>query len=102
MGSESKHTPGPWHVGQGGNRHANRVWTLDMRPVVNLCSIGMGPADIDPEAQANARLIAAAPDLFEALQQCLGSLRALGAENGHAAEAARTALSRATGGVDAG
>ena len=41
-----------------------------MRPVVNLCSMGMSPADIDSETQANARLIAAAPDLLEALERC--------------------------------
>lgn len=59
------HTPGPWHVGVGGNFHSNRVWTEDMRPVAGLCSMGTAPADIDPEAQANARLIAAAPELLD-------------------------------------
>ncbi len=65
----SKHTPGPWHVGVGGNLHANRVWTADMFPITNLCSLGPSPADIDPEAQANGRLIAAAPDLLDALKE---------------------------------
>lgn len=67
-------TKGPWHVGRGGIQHANRVWTTDMRPVVNLCSMGISPADIDAEAQANAHLIAAAPELYEALKELLGSL----------------------------
>lgn len=67
--SESSHTPGPWHIGIGGMLHANRVWTKDMRPVVNLCSMGTAPADLDPEAQANGRLIATAPDLLAALKE---------------------------------
>lgn len=66
---EGKHTPGPWKLDNEPSFHRNRVWTEDMRPIVNLCSMGMSPADIDPEAQANARLIAAAPDLLEALHR---------------------------------
>lgn len=93
----SKHTPGPWHVGVGGNLHANRVWTADMRPVVNLCPMGPAPADIDPEAQANARLIAAAPDMLRALQQIEREMRAgLGSAFGETREAIRRALATAT------
>lgn len=40
--------------------------------------------------------VAAAPDLLEALWQCVGSLKALGAESGFAAEAARAAIAKAT------
>lgn len=64
------HTKGPWHLGVGDNLRGNRVWTADIRPIVNLCTMGQSPPDIDPQAQANGRLIAAAPDL-------LASLRAL-------------------------
>lgn len=67
--AEESHTPGPWHVGVGGNFHGNRIWTSGMRPVVNLCSMGTAPADLDPEAQANGKLIAAAPDLLELVRQ---------------------------------
>lgn len=62
------HTPGPWKLDNEPAFHRNRVWTQDMRPIVNLCSMGTAPADIDPEAQANACLIAAAPELLEALE----------------------------------
>lgn len=41
--------------------------------------------------------IAAVPDMHEALYQCLGSLKALGAENGFASEAARAAIAKAEG-----
>jgi hypothetical protein len=66
------HTPGQWYVGNkqrpsGTPFAANRVWSGD-RPIAMLISDSAQPADIDPETQANARLIAAAPDLLEALQ----------------------------------
>jgi len=62
-------TAGPWKLGEGGFMHANRVWTQDMRPVANLCSFGSSPADLDPVAQANGRLIAAAPSLLAACKR---------------------------------
>lgn len=37
-----------------------------MQPIVNMISFGASPADLEPIAQANARLISAAPDLLEA------------------------------------
>lgn len=69
--TERSFTPGPWQTGVGGRGffHSNRVWTADNRPIVNMLSMGMQPADICPEAQANARLIAAAPTMFEALRE---------------------------------
>jgi hypothetical protein len=65
----AKHTPGPWHISQSGTyvRKSNG-------------SIGDGPKDFnvaevnfpeDPEGRANARLIAAAPELLYALQSVL-------------------------------
>jgi len=52
----TKHTPGPWHVSNGvqirSERHQiAKVWMMR-----------------DGEGNANARLIAAAPDLLEALK----------------------------------
>jgi hypothetical protein len=63
--SAATFTPGPWAVqGQG---YSTQVYAADGRHY-NIC------ADIDlngnPENQANARLIAAAPDLYDALVQC--------------------------------
>ena len=69
----SKHTPGPWwldhgddvnlfnHVGISAETHellAQVVWRLD-------------DDKSTPECEANARLIAAAPDLLEALETAL-------------------------------
>ena len=66
--SESKHTPGPWSAG-----------TYCLQPTVfwdkgngtvAIASIHDGYAKGDPKA--NARLIAAAPDLLEALKAVKG------------------------------
>lgn len=72
----AKHTPGPWAVG--------REVAIDYRPyhivgadggsLVAWCA-GGGPkrAVVGPEELANARLIAAAPDLYAALKAMLAS-----------------------------
>lgn len=69
--SEFKGTPGPWVI-QYGSTNKDRPYAMygeNRRPVLNWSSFSR-PADI--EAQANARLIAAAPDLLEALTKLLG------------------------------
>lgn len=59
----SKHTPGPWEVGP--QHHGQvAVWQSDFPAVVATC----GRQD---DAEANARLIAAAPDLLAALKETL-------------------------------
>ena len=65
----AKHTPGPWHV-------ANNVAARRNRGALETI-IEMGPfgafvvADASTSASANARLIAAAPDLLEAAKRML-------------------------------
>ena len=73
----AKHTPGPWKVGEG-----NVVLTEDcptnnalaVSPIycVAACNFAR-PQDRDYEREANARLVSAAPELYEALQKCLPS-----------------------------
>lgn len=62
----SKHTPGPWHISSEGIgcRHVRSV------PVgTSICwTDGLSQ---DNEDDANANLIAAAPDLLEALERIL-------------------------------
>ena len=71
---EFKHTPGPWEAAAASGYGSPR--TLFIRRVEDDVSI----ADniIDPEtdkpSEANARLLAAAPDLLEALQNCIAAL----------------------------
>ena len=63
-------TPGPWHLHQQGSMRAcdGRHDTLDgCRTIAEAEIIGVERA----EAEANARLIAAAPDLYAALKALL-------------------------------
>jgi hypothetical protein len=62
----SKHTPGPWNIG---TKNGARVWSENGETLI---------ADADASEslrkeikKANARLIAAAPDLLEALTKLL-------------------------------
>lgn len=114
---KAKHTPGPWEL------------TGDPCHFDTLTSVRGGPSEIrgkglkwrqlmveiggyaDPAtAEANARLIAAAPDLLEALQELLAAERANSLEivgrdtDGHplnaagvARKKARAAIAKATG-----
>lgn len=67
----SKHTPGPWYAnGAYVSKIRDSGYTLPITRVYNQQS---GSPGIEPdmtlaEAQANARLIAAAPDLLAALK----------------------------------
>jgi len=91
--SAAQHTPGPWAVFNGtdifpdndlgGDRHI-----ADCFPVQD----GIPYA----EREANARLIAAAPDLLKALTNCLSFLRAKGHGDTLVAEAAEAIIAKAT------
>lgn len=65
----SKHTPGPWSIGKNGRIEAKNG--LGKTVVVDELAIG------DP---ANAALIAAAPELLDALKLCSAELFAQCAE----------------------
>lgn len=102
----SKHTPGPWMA-------AARPSSIVGWPVVAPNAIGRSICNITTghdEAAGNARLIAAAPDLFEALKGAIGALefsRDYHADLGNEEQAlcqdrldaARTALAKARGEV---
>lgn len=92
----SAHTPGPWEVA------LNR--TTDTRVSVVASSTGVWVADARPwnlssraiaEQEANARLIALAPEMLEALRQALEALEEAGNHFDHGnAAAAQQALGR--------
>lgn len=64
--NEAKHTPGPWaHINPDGFTVRHPQVYSDTGPVCN--ATWLGDVRID-ELRANARLIAAAPELLEALQ----------------------------------
>jgi hypothetical protein len=84
---EAKHTPGPWaafgcDVGTLGPRHRVICWTG--QPEVEL-----------EEARANARLIAAAPDMLTALQTIALHISSLDAQG--VRELCDAAIAQATG-----
>ncbi len=87
---ETKHTPGPWEVELG---TANRDWHIIKR--------GTAWNATSAERDANARLIAAAPDLLAALALILADYSAAygGDEKDEpkAMKAARAAIAKAEG-----
>jgi hypothetical protein len=66
------HTPGPWSTFQDASlRHTVGAAT------VRICEMwGRDPAFFTEEDAANARLIAAAPELLESLRDLLGYIKA--------------------------
>ncbi len=72
---ESKFTPGPWWAGGKAPNRVNECWILseaNPREVIARVRPEMISSTISvEEADANAYLIAAAPDMFEALNKCL-------------------------------
>ena len=99
---QSAHTPGPWNC--------NRASAAGREIIVSEVS----PVDVavlshrdksQSEINANARLIAAAPDLLEALEWCAETLAVFVADGSAAPESvigknlttARAAIAKATG-----
>lgn len=95
----AKYTPGPWQVGA---KHPDRVFqespsVSNRRRVAQTAPFGCDTDEADAEDFANARLIAAAPDLLEALSAALresGCDGELCAYSWH--EQARAAIAKAT------
>ena len=99
----AKHTPGPWYALRGQRNISIRHKTGDkLLSMVNVASVrGKFPTDCPyGSSEANARLIAAAPELLEALQKMLPELRGLSIVSDTAAEMLReaeAAIAKATG-----
>lgn len=69
--SDVKHTPGPWQVlaGEPGDRSSRTIVALT--PYRKIASVRVdGAVQPLPCEEADARLIAAAPDLLAALEEC--------------------------------
>lgn len=98
----TKHTPGPWVVGEPHPTNACAYVCNDEGQevaTIYYCSEGgvIGKDGIWPEQpnrDANARLIAAAPDLLEALKAILDETGGIGGPF----TIARAAIAKATGG----
>lgn len=108
MSSEAKHTPGPWVI--GGQSEGGKYININGGGRIIARVMFSKPTDPFPADDANARLIAAAPDLLEALKKCRSELHLLkdgsvgGVPNTIAAliheriELADAAIAKATGG----
>ena len=75
----NKHTPGPWAIDFGGTiGHIKSVATVKtnednyMTPTVARYDVKT-PSLSEEEKKANARLIAAAPDMYEFIKRYVGS-----------------------------
>ena len=72
----SKHTPGPWDTDVQEHDEPYMNITIRAKHRRKICSIDIDDApvqDYNAEQRANARLIAAAPDMFEAIEETLQS-----------------------------
>lgn len=104
---KTQHTPGQWSVASYGEQ-LRLVIKRGKLSLAEILTWSDGP-ESRAEATANARLIAAAPDLLAALEKALASiegqaelLRHCGAAYGIGATLAqaRAAIAKATGGVE--
>ena len=75
-----KHAPGPWQIThlKRGSRHIP-CWRIGTGNFGKIAVVGEGcdPPELDAANHANARLVAAAPELLAALEDCVQSLSRL-------------------------
>lgn len=64
---KTKHTTGPWRVGDNGATVFGPKTSETLRTIATLTKVPM----VLNETKANARLIAAAPEMLEALEEFL-------------------------------
>lgn len=98
----SKYTPGPWEAEFGETYNVRDAGGGRLAMLTNLKgAYGMGGRRNGDEVAANARLIAAAPDLLEALQGLLAKCAADGwwlkADVIREMDATSAAIAKATG-----
>lgn len=99
----SKHTPGPWHW-QGSALRAGPDEVLWGDNIIGEGAtfaerIGACGPSTEPAAEANARLIAAAPDLLQTLKHVEGALLDIKCERESILKGVRAAIAKATGGA---
>lgn len=70
MMAKTKHTPGPWHTDAG-----QSFYVFAHGSLMEQAGVNNGPFVCNASTQANARLIAAAPELLDALAALLEDQR---------------------------
>lgn len=101
--SAFKGTPGPWFAGEQSDISGwveIRVPGYSRNPVACATPADAGDAEArrDAETLANARLIAAAPELLEACEAIVSSIEGGPVEPEDAIASVRAAIAKATGG----
>jgi hypothetical protein len=92
----SAHTPGPWRIHE--NPTGGASVETESVSIADVKARGGVPFPTQEHCLANARLIAAAPDLLDALNELLGfACTTPGAPAHSSMEKARTALKKARG-----
>lgn len=88
----SKFTPGPWELSEGPDTHVVGVKNDDSFIIAQV---------FRPEREANARLIAAAPELLAAAQRALAELKSRDDDSlAFARMGLSLAIEKATGGAE--
>lgn len=93
------YTKGPWQIERYTNYYGFSIWAIDRGCIAERWYDKARSEEIDNEMQANARLIAAAPDLLEACILMMSEIKKL--SNGniiHAMLVMDEAVTRATKG----
>ena len=109
----AKHTPGPWVILKGYDGtvevSASRPYRIDNISAGTplICNVYQHPEFDGFSSQANANLIAATPELLEALKEVteiLDEVLGFGTEpsHGNIAAKARAVIAKATGRADSG
>lgn len=99
----NKHTPGPWNRGIAQFVYQGERWDPNGRQrLIATCEPSTRTQSDWEETWANARLIAAAPDLLQAIQDLLtmpdfDGTQPTSETRRNAKRAARAAISKATG-----
>jgi hypothetical protein len=93
----SKHTPRPWKIGPYGEVYSGESEDLINPGLQNIHSTAVCKIENWRENQANANLISAAPDLFQALNKVLIELCSTNIGTSSLIEEARKALEKAEG-----
>ena len=92
MSESNKFTPGPWITESSDSNGIACVATADN--LLEICEVwgsSENGISVDDESMANATLIAAAPDLLEALEKALDALAHCRADIGYSSMQTRAA-----------
>ena len=96
--SANKHTPGPWSAGAAGSITAQTDASLPMMDYQIALAISPVRGEKGQAVrEANARLIAAAPELLEALQEMVSLVEMVIPFDGPQQRKARAAIAKAAG-----